>query len=208
MRDEDARTQSRTRGRRFHRHRRSEGAVRSAPTNEDVPPYLNFAPLDNGADALSPQRRRISQSLRARRRKRQHRARLRIAHRNQRAADRKRAQTYSPPKVCPVARGYKHQIYAPGVLHWLRSESHSSRPRSHRIKTVEASRRSHDRRRQSPPSRSRTNLLRRRKTLSGHNIALTTRQQSVCRSLATNCHSDRASDPFLRARFLRALRLA
>ena len=108
-----ARTQSRARRRRLHRDDRSEAAARSAAgrNRSDVSEFR--AARQRCRRALS-QRRRISQGLRTRDRQRQYRARVRVAHRSERAPHRKRAQASHRRRACRIARGSSTKSTRPG----------------------------------------------------------------------------------------------
>ena len=67
----DARAQPANRRRRIHRHRRSGEDVRAAIRRSRVPPYINFAPLENGSEAYTKAAQRYRKAVQQAQRQRQ-----------------------------------------------------------------------------------------------------------------------------------------
>jgi len=85
-----------------------------SPPKQDPPPYLNFAPLDNAADALTRSAGRYQKALE----KAQAQGADALAHAslqrvNQTLIDSERRLT--SPEGLPGRPWFKHQIYAPGL---------------------------------------------------------------------------------------------
>ncbi len=80
-----------------------------APSKEEVPPFLNFAPLHNGAEMLARAAERYEA---ARRKAEQGGLRAQLAAVNAKIIQSERAMT--SPDGLPNRSWFKHQIYAPG----------------------------------------------------------------------------------------------
>ncbi len=84
-----------------------------APAKEDVPPHLNFAPLENAAEALTRSAERYSKALAAAQEKLGQVPAAQLASLNQKLIESERRLTN--PDGLPRRPWYKHLIYAPGV---------------------------------------------------------------------------------------------
>jgi N-acetylated-alpha-linked acidic dipeptidase len=84
---------------------------RRAPPNEEVPPHLNFAPIDNAADALAHTAQRYQAALGGRWAKGVSAPTLRDL--NQKLVESERRLTIEDGLL--RRPWYKHMIYAPGV---------------------------------------------------------------------------------------------
>ncbi len=84
-----------------------------APAKEDVPPHLNFAPLENAAEALTRSAERYSKALATAQEKLGQVPVAQLASLNQKLIESERRLTN--PDGLPRRPWYKHLIYAPGV---------------------------------------------------------------------------------------------
>ena len=103
-----------------------------APPKEDVPPYLNFAPLDNATDALALSAQRYQTALNKAWGAGLPAATLQDL--NQKLAESERRLT--TPEGLLRRPWYKHMIYAPGRLFGLRRKDDSRRARSDRAEAL------------------------------------------------------------------------
>ena len=101
------------------------------PKPKEVPPYLNFAPLDNATEALSLSAQRYRQAVE----KANANGGAALASASLTSVNALLIQSerkLTSPEGLPGRPWYKHEIYAPGVLHGLRSQNHTRGPRVHR----------------------------------------------------------------------------
>jgi N-acetylated-alpha-linked acidic dipeptidase len=83
------------------------------PSREDIPPYLNFAPLENGVDAITRAAERYDKALaRAQRNGKATLDRVLLGTLNQKLIQSERKLT--TPEGLPGRPWYQHQVYAPG----------------------------------------------------------------------------------------------
>ena len=83
------------------------------PSREDIPPYLNFAPLENGVDAIALAAERYDKALaRAQRNGEATFGRVLLGTLNQKLIQSERNLT--TPEGLPGRPWYQHQVYAPG----------------------------------------------------------------------------------------------
>ncbi len=97
------------------------------PAHLDLPPFINFAPLENGAEALSRAAQRYDAALKQIAASGGVPAPLTALNEKIYQSER----VFLSEKGLPGRPWFKHQIYAPGSLHGLRSQNHSRGARSH-----------------------------------------------------------------------------
>ncbi len=123
----------------------------------NVPPHLNFAPLQNGADALTRSAEEYKKLWRMRPKTAAH-ANFSVACRSRIACSSTASANSPTRKVSPESVVQAPDLRA-GCLHRLRSQSDPGCSRSHGAKAVEAGRRSHRPRRRSAARRSNAGLF-------------------------------------------------
>ena len=82
------------------------------PSEGDIPPHLNFAPLDNGVDALTHAAEQYSKALNAMKKEGKNLKSSVLASANKKLVQSERMLT--DPKGLPGRPWFKHMIYAPG----------------------------------------------------------------------------------------------
>ena len=128
------------------------------PPTEEVPPHLNFAPLQNASDTLTHSAERYQKALEKITTNGELRASAAAIASPEREADAERAQTRiirrtAGPSLVPASD------LRPRRIHRIRREDHPGCPRSHRTEAVERRRPANCPRRQCPAGRSRTHRL-------------------------------------------------